>query len=293
MFKPLLAASLDDIGQLHGWGDIFGSPKLDGIRALIINGQVVSRNLKPIPNLHVQHVLKGLPEGLDGELVVGSPTAGSVFNRTSSGVMSVYGEPDFKFHIFDHVQQPASFYYRQEYLKAIALPPLFTEVVTQTLLDTPKDVERYEQEQLDNGYEGIMLRRGSGLYKHGRSTHKEGFLWKLKRFRDGEALITDVLEGETNTNALDRLATGAATRSTHKANMLPNAQIGTIVGTDLKTGQIITMSAGRMPHADRKRYWVFQHELLGKVAKYKCFDYGAVDAPRFATFQGLRDTSDL
>jgi DNA ligase 1 len=59
---------------------ILASPKLDGIRCIMINGVAMSRTLKPIPNLYVQERLKNLPNGLDGELIVGNPTNPDVFN---------------------------------------------------------------------------------------------------------------------------------------------------------------------------------------------------------------------
>ena len=70
--KPMLAAKTDGKGLSY---PLLASPKLDEVRALIINGVVMSRSFKPIPNAHVQELF-GRPEynGLDGELIVGSPT---------------------------------------------------------------------------------------------------------------------------------------------------------------------------------------------------------------------------
>ena len=100
MLKPMLCATVTDISKLRY--PYLASPKLDGIRCLIHNGTAVSRNLKPIRNKYIASCLKGLPP-LDGELIVGDPTAPDCFNRTSSGVMSADGEPDFKYYVFDRI----------------------------------------------------------------------------------------------------------------------------------------------------------------------------------------------
>ena len=88
----MLAAKTDGKGLSY---PLLASPKLDGVRALIINGIVMSRSFKPIPNAHVQELF-GRPEynGLDGELIVGAPTDKDVYRNTTSGVMSQAGEPD-------------------------------------------------------------------------------------------------------------------------------------------------------------------------------------------------------
>jgi DNA ligase-1 len=62
MFKPMLASPAD-MSKLRF--PLWLSPKLDGIRALVINGVVMSRSLKPIPNQHVQSLFGHL-EGYDG-----------------------------------------------------------------------------------------------------------------------------------------------------------------------------------------------------------------------------------
>jgi len=103
--RPMLAAKATDeeLQALFKRGHLFLlSPKIDGIRALVVNGQLVSRTLKPIRNAHTQ-ALFGRPEleGLDGELVVGNPWDKNLMQQTSSGLMSISGQPNVTFHVFD------------------------------------------------------------------------------------------------------------------------------------------------------------------------------------------------
>ena len=105
--KPMLAGKATDkqIAELlDKFGEMYASPKLDGIRCTIQNGIAYSRSLKPIRNEYIQSILGGIElyNGLDGELIVGSSTAHDVYRTTTSNVMRSTGEPDFKFYIFDN-----------------------------------------------------------------------------------------------------------------------------------------------------------------------------------------------
>ena len=89
---------------------IYTQPKLDGIRVIIKDGIVYSRSLKAIPNKYVQSLFGHL-HGLDGELIVGNPTAHDVFQKTTSGVMSKEGEPDVTLYAFDMWNQTGKTYF--------------------------------------------------------------------------------------------------------------------------------------------------------------------------------------
>src|SRR5690606_2631966 len=99
--RPMLASNATEIQF-----PVYASPKIDGVRALIFEGNLVSRRLKKIPNKFIQNYFKSLPnlvlEGLDGELVVGEPNHPNVMQNTTSGVMSREGEPDFTYYVFDY-----------------------------------------------------------------------------------------------------------------------------------------------------------------------------------------------
>ena len=82
--KPMLAVEVD-FNKLRY--PVYTQPKLDGIRVVFKDGVVYSRSLKAIPNKHVQALFRHL-QGVDGELIVGNPTAHDVFQKTTSGVIS-------------------------------------------------------------------------------------------------------------------------------------------------------------------------------------------------------------
>lgn len=104
--KPMLASKAELTKLTPDDFPLLASPKLDGIRALVKEARAVSRTFKAIPNLYVQSQIPGLPEKIDGELVVGDPAAKDAFRKTSSGVMSINGKPDFTYWVFDIYDHP-------------------------------------------------------------------------------------------------------------------------------------------------------------------------------------------
>lgn len=288
--KPMLSATYDPAKPIKFPAMV--SPKLDGIRCLIIGGKAVSRNLKPIRNEYIQSIL-GDPSfnGLDGELVVGDPTDPMAYRNSSSGIMSTDGEPDFTFLVFDDFQDPNKPFY-QRLFSAIDLTGGRIKAVPHSMIKTMEELEAFEAECLEAGYEGVMLRDPSGTYKFGRSTLKEGGLIKLKRFSDSEMKITAFEELMHNENELKRDELGRAERSSAQAGMIPGGTLGTLIGVDIHTGQGIRLGSG-FTAADRDYIWGAKDSLTGKLVKYSYFAVGAYEKPRFPVFQGFRDINDL
>jgi len=283
-FKPLLSATLEDPLRLT-W-PVMVSPKLDGLRCVIKDGQALSRNLKPFRNTYVQDTLRGLPDGLDGELIVGEANRGNVLGRTQSGIMSADGYPDFNYHVFDTFDRPDEpFYIRHAMLLNVDHP--LVSIVPHVALSGYAQFIRYEQDIVEAGYEGVMIRGTHGRYKFGRATHNDQLLWKFKRFRDGEALVTGIEEGVSNTNPQQLNELGASKRSHHQAGMVAAGRVGTILATDELTGQQLRISPGEMTAEDRTYYWEHPTEIVGHRITFKTFDYGALNVPRFSTFKAF------
>lgn len=284
MFRPLLSATLEDPMRLT-W-PVLVSPKLDGLRCIIKDGMALSRNLKPFRNKFVQAQLAGLPNGLDGELIVGEPNQGNVLGRTQSGIMSAEGEPNFMFYMFDTFDMPSRpFKARHWSLFDVDHPRAV--VVPHKQVHDQKAFTELEQLFVDQGYEGIMVRSIHGQYKYGRATHNDQLLWKFKRFKDAEAFVTGLEEGVTNLNELTTDALGHSKRSNHQENKIAAGRVGTILAKNVSTGQQLRVSPGEMTMEDREYYWKNQHELIGQTITIKYFDYGILDQPRFCTFKAL------
>lgn len=278
-------------------------PKIDGVRALHFNGAFQSRTLKPFPNTHLMAFDWHLLAGLDGELVKGSPTSGFSCRDTTSGTSTINGPraQDFTWHIFDCVDPkersaPYAVRYEQarsrvEMLKHVAGFGL--ELVPYEIATSVEDVLRLHAQYVDQGYEGSILRDPQGLYKSGRATVSESAFLRLKDFIEEEAEVLEVVEGEVNNNVATINKLGYTERSSHKANKVGNGMVGSLRCRDLKTGQEIMVSAGRLTHEERKYFFENTAKILGRIAKYRAMPYGKKDLPRFPTFQCFREAFDL
>ncbi len=294
-FKPMLAGKAIDFDSYP----VMASPKLDGVRCLLIKGKALSRSLKEIPNKHVQKILKNLPDGLDGELGVGYPGDKDFYRNTVSAVMREEGEPNFTFWVFDNFALPLDTPYAKRYeslgklhAKLNWVDNPHVKVLPHTIIKNAETLLDYEQEQLTLGFEGVILRSTNGPYKCGRSSTKEGYLLKVKRYSDSEAEILNIQELLHNDNEATTNELGRTARSSHKDNMTPMGTMGALNVRDVKSGVEFSIGTG-FDQELRQKIWNSRKKMIGKLVKYKFFDGGSKVAPRFPVFLGFRDKRDM
>lgn len=285
--KPMLAdnKSIHTAFELLRF-PVYGSPKIDGVRATVRDGVVYARSGDPIRNRLVQEKFRHL-EWMDGELTIGDITAQDLCRKTSGIVNSIEKPIDgIAFNVFDHVQYTLdSFEMRKGRIKGAGI-----NVVPQVLLFNLEEVEHFEDMQLAAGFEGVMLRMPYAPYKHGRATLREGYLMKLKRFTDAEFKVIGFIERQHNGNAKTKDAFGNSKRSSAKANKSGRGDLGAIV----LEGPCGPFQCGSgWSDAERAEIWSNQDSYMGRLAKIKFFAKGMKDAPRHPTFLAWRDPSDL
>ena len=276
------------------------SPKLDGIRATVRGGIVMSYGLEPIPNQFIQGRF-GLRrnEGLDGELIVGAATGEGVFNRTTSVVMS-FTKPidDLTFHVFDDVCHPSDPYYRRLERLADRVQGRFEalKLVLHARLNDAQELDIFETGCVEAGYEGIMLRDPQGPHKFGRSTVRENWLLKVKRFEDSEAEVIGWEEEWANQNEKVTNAYGRVKRGSSKAGRVGKGTVGKLHLRDLQTGVDFWAGSG-LSAAQRASLWARvmadDNALMGDIWVYKHQPYGVKDKPRLPVLKGPRDKRDM
>ena len=289
-FKPLLAETLENWANIPY--PVLASTKLDGIRAIIKDGVVYSRSMKPIRNEYVQELFGWADlDGLDGELIVGDPTDKDVYLKTNSGVMSASGCPDVKFYAFDRWDlADLPFVERESHLEDAALAVGVVRL-TQRLINNSEELLTYEKDALALGYEGVMLRRPEGVYKFGRSTAKEFILMKLKRFSDAEYKVVGFEERMKNNNEATKNELGYTERSTCQENLQGRGDLGALV-LEFTDGQTFNCGTG-FTDKDRAEIWNNRDQYIGQLAKVKSFLIGVKDLPRFPVWQGFRNKEDM
>jgi DNA ligase 1 len=298
--QPMLASKCKDKSKIKY--PVLATPKLDGIRCLVKDGKTLSRKFKPIPNHFIRERIENLfPNGVDGELMI----PGKPFGEATGIIMSSKNAKDvpFQYHVFDYVINEATAQPYNERMNNLAQLPDFLEPkywdavasivkVLPIQINNDAELNAFEDECLARGYEGIMIRIPDGPYKCGRSTEKEGFLLKIKRFEDSEAEIIGFDEKMHNDNELIEDELGYAKRSHIKEGMIPAGTLGNLVVKDLKSKVTFSLGTG-FDDKLRDTIWCNQDQYLGKIIKYKCQPYGALNLPRFPVFLGFRDKNDM
>ncbi len=301
--KPMLAGTLPPDAAADTLSfPVAATPKLDGIRALVVDGCLVSRQFKPIPNAWLREALEAvLPEGADGEVIYGD-----TFQECTSAVMTRHtapmpGKGKFKYYWFDYgacevfgepyMQRMEAM---RKYVKstkglkkaAVEIVPLYP-----TLLKDAAELEAFEASCLSQGYEGVIVRKPDGKYKCGRSTLREGLMLKIKRFMDAEATVVGWEELQHNHNKATVDALGHKKRSSHKANLSGGDKLGALL---VVTASGVNFSIGTgFSDEQRVALWQDREQLLGKIVKYKYFEVGVKDAPRHPVFLGFRSPDDM
>ena len=290
LWKPLLASSvpMDPVTEDFAWELVplpcYASPKLDGFRCMVQRGKLVSRNGLPIRNKELQaRYGKREYEGLDAELCDGLVATHDVFNRTSKIVNNAAADASrTMLYVIDnydvHVANMAA---RCKRIKDLfSLPDRGIIVIKQTLIKDVEQLKAYVAKNEAAGYEGTMIRRADqDAYvqkpgKENRSTLKEGYLLRLKRFEYEFATIVAVHPLEHNGNTE---VTGAGRKSSKKAGMTVDAtRVGSATLRDVKTGVEFNTTIG----AEKLRSWKGWQGVLGARVRYKFQAVGTKDKPR-------------
>ena len=289
--RPLLATEVKNLKDLKL--PMLASVKLDGIRCVIIDGVAYSRSLKPIRNKYIQSIIGNEKyNGFDGELVVGNIYDKDVFQKTTSGVMSEQGEPNFVFYVFDDFTHPTLPYSERADIMRYKVDTVTDHIkfLGQKLVHNIDDISLCLEKEQYLGGEGLILRNPEGVYKFGRSTPKEQLSVKVKFFEQDEFEVVGFEERYTNTNEATINELGYTSRSSHKSNLLPTNTLGSLV---LKYGDTTFKCGTGFDDALRKEIWNSKEDYLGWLASIRYMSVGSKDLPRVPSFVGWRDKDDM
>jgi len=285
-FKPMLAHDFKDLKNKITY-PVMSQPKLDGVRAVVQESGMKSRNGKPhISTPHIHKALEKLfidnPDLVfDGELYVHNlpdievdisnatnlTTKDTIdFNKIISLVRKKKptledieeSEKHIQYWIYDLPSHPGTFAERLGALMQMELPECCVLVPTSICMDEKSVMDHYN-EYMENGYEGQMVRLIDSVYENKRSKS----LMKHKVFYDQEFEIIDVIEGKGK-------LTGKVGRIIFEIN-----------GTRFK-------SAVNGDHKYLEKLFK-DGNLIGKQATVKYFELTPDGIPRFPKVIAIRD----
>lgn len=310
-------------------GYLMVQPKIDGMRVLHHHGVPKSRSWKNWTSSALNHWskdFKQLLHGLDGEMIPGlhyEDPEKDVFRRAMSEVRAMEGGQDFTYYIFDNFLEPQKAYWaRLRDLKArieedpdpLCSSPgkynVLLKVCPTYKVTTLAELYQLEEEFLEQDFEGAIVRRPMAPYKYNRATTNEGWLTKLKRFEDAEAVIVEVIPRYKNNNEKVVNELGLSHRSAHQDNLEEQAMVGAFkcrllqsrtpdLGLDAPVNYAIVTEFNigvflGFGLANREVMWARREEFLGKIVKFKHQGYGGgYDVPRTPVLLGFRDPIDL
>ena len=260
VIKPMLAHSYEKYAKKVDWtGEVFAQPKLDGMRAIWVNGKLYSRTGKEITTVpHINEALKTTSMMLDGELYAHDYN----FQENMRLIKKTRPETvDVHFHVYDCI---ASRSFKTRLQKLSQLPIFngygsqYIELVTTYELQSEIEMKELFQAFLNDGYEGLMLRHGKDKYKTGGRSQS---LLKFKEFIDIAAEVIDVTPSEAR----------------------PNQGIVVCVynGVEFKASMKAT-------HQEREELLSNKEKYIGQTAEIRFFEFSETNVPRFPVCVGFR-----
>jgi DNA ligase-1 len=197
-FEPMLAHVLEDYKNLLFTVPTFIQPKMDGLACISQNNTLMSRNGKPYlscPHLYQNEVI------LHGELYNSEysndfnkivslckktkPTLEDIKEAEEKVQLWIYDYPTSKEKVFSERYKDLKEWYKKVDNKKYVLVPTFN-------VKNLKEIEKYNEKFLSEGYEGSIVRLDLGPYENKRSKQ----VLKLKQWMDEEFEILDAIEGE-------------------------------------------------------------------------------------------------
>lgn len=286
--------------------------KIDGIRGMAYDEALNSTSGIPLRNKQLQKAfseISHLVHGLDGEVIDGNPWDKNVMQAATTAAMNTNAETNFTYWVFDDFSD-MSLPFRERYanyqarvseinrqLKEAGQRP-FLRAVEYLEISSMEEYNAMKEEAAKLGYEGLYGKSWDGLYKEGRATPKQAWVWKDKPWTDEEGAVLEVIEMMGNENEAMEDEFGYTKRSTASEGLVPKGYAGSLLVTNPKykdkDGHQIPfrVSLGSMTMEERKKVWDDRSEYPGKLFTYKFFDFGVVAVPRSAVYKSWRDPSD-
>jgi DNA ligase-1 len=218
----------------------FSQPKLDGVRCLVSEDVMQTRNGKMfVSSPHIRDSLEAFFEEfpdfiLDGELYNHELKNDfekiiSLARKTKPTEKDLAESKEMvEFHVYDVITpEPMTYAERLEFLKENVLGRFAkVMVVPAVVVNNLEEAQEKLGEYLESGYEGQMLRKSEAAYEHRRSSS----LLKHKEFEDDEFEIVEVVEGRGNwagyaKSIMIRLPNGDVQRSGMRGNFKNGKEI--------------------------------------------------------------------
>lgn len=290
---------------------VLASLKMDGVRAIVYDGEMLSRNWKPFSTTIQIHFAKFIQQSrktghvFDGELYA----HGMPFNEIMSAIAPRNTELPDGLHYcafectskgdWDAGNGGHRFDKRVWMCKdwiSVHLSPNYTrvEAIGHEIIEDAETLAAFYSGALETAYEGLITRDPAAHYKHGRATILEASIFKFKEWVNADAVIigfqqatrmkTAVKSGERTRDEM-----GYLERSSKKDTRELVEAIGSFK-VRLEDGvECFVVLSKQMGWAREKLAWATKDQWLGKQVEIRFQGVGTKDKPRFGAITKLRE----
>jgi DNA ligase-1 len=292
-FKPMLFPNeKPDLDKIKY--PMFCSTKLDGIRVIFIDGRMLSRSLKEIPNKQLQLKFQNLKDYsfnnnviLDGEIYALKTSFQSIVHYVMTDDLGSEVLPNnIQFFCFDAIINSVTrpFSERYEYIKNLKLNNMV--LVKQTVVKSKEEVEAMFQSALDGGFEGLILKSTNSKYKFGRISPNSGDGYKCKPFLTFDAEIIAVEERFENTSEAFTNELGRSQKHVYKDKKEHTGIATCFVVIYEGQQQRVTITGNE---DFRREIWDNKTSYIGKKIEFKGMSIGSKDKVRHPIFVRFRE----
>lgn len=296
MKKPMLLSNdIYDINSLD-FTEMYISEKRDGVRAEVSNKGILNRSLKVLPNVKVQEWFREVYENLPDDVIIEAEIhSESLPCRIIAGICNSDDKDvpeDLKLYVFGIYNKELTFSYRLSKIRDLYAKGLLgrgdkCKIIEQWEVHSAEKALKLYQSYIKQGFEGAVLMSGTGRYKEGRVTIREGIGYKIKPEREDDLEIIDVTErmenlNESQTNelgnsfkrntVLDKRGTGIA--ATFICKLPNNEQCGVTLTGD---------------ETFRREIWKHRKSYIGRYVIVKSLAYGIKDKLRHPVMVGMKE----
>ena len=296
-FKPQLAPNEKvDLSTLKY--SLLASTKLDGIRCILKEGEILSRSLKQIQCKQLRERLEPLRKFseennviFDGEIYSPKLNFQEITHFTMTKDLGDEELPDhLRFYCFDMLDKLNDpFEIRNDKMEGII--GLYNKIaypVEQRIVNSAKEVETYFEEVLSQGYEGLILRDPKSLYKFGRFTVREGGMFKCKPVLDFDGKITGVVQStEVDEDAEKKINELGRSVTSKKLSERHTIEKASAFWVDYEGKPLKAVLA--MTNEEKIEVWKNKEKYIGRFIEYKGMLVGAKDLPRHPVYIRMRD----
>ena len=207
---------------------------------------------------------------LDGELFTKRGDFSKIMSTVSKNIPDTSEWKNIKYMVFDLPMVKEPFEIRYNLLKNIVTKnnSEYLKLVKHVKIKSKKHLQEFQEDILEKGGEGVMIRKDNSMYHNGRSSQ----LLKLKTFRDDEAVVVDY-------------ELGSGKYSNIMGKLLVKWLKGPFKNTEFYVGSGFNDS-------QRTNYKKLYPK--GTIVKIKYFSINQDSGkPRFPTFIGIRSKKDI